>query len=119
MNFDERLIDLIVLLESEEQIMDAGKILEMLAKEYAFKFELTVDGNWIFSSGEFVFEVMFDSSRGGDIPIDVAAKGKSTTLWEDPHLPRKILHRALAFMKTHGTYRFLPIDPETRPEKFE
>jgi hypothetical protein len=99
MKFEERLIDLVTILESENDIENAGRIVELIGMEYGYHFELTGDGNWIFKKGHRVFEAMFDSSRGGDILISIRVNSKDETVWENPHNPRKILKRAIAFMK--------------------
>lgn len=100
---EEQMIDQMIIAESKEDFDESARILGEIAKVYGFECVLTDDENWILARGKAKIEVMFDSSRGGDIPIDFEADGKTETKLEDPDKVRKIVQMCIKFMKEHTT----------------
>jgi hypothetical protein len=102
---EEELIDQIIIAESKEEFDESAKLLGEIAKAYGYECEMTGDGNWILmckKENASKIEVMFDSGRGGDIPIDFEADGETTvTKYENPDTPRKIIQMCIEFMKKH------------------
>jgi len=100
---EEEMIDQIVIAESKEEFDESVHILEKIAKVYGYTCEMTDDGNWILSNlgTETKIEVLFDSSRGGDVPMWLTVNDKTTTELVDPDAPRKIVEKCIAFMKEH------------------
>lgn len=101
---EKELVDKIILAESDEDYDESARLLGEIAKAYGYTVELTGDGNWNLSGTPFKIEVMFDSSRGGEIPIDFD-EGEKTLKTEfiDPAGPgvRKIVMMCIEFMKEH------------------
>jgi hypothetical protein len=99
---EEEMIDQIVIAESKEDFAKSAKILGEIAKAYGYQCEMTGDGNWILTNEKYRIEAMFDSSRGGDIPIDIAMGDEILdTKWVNPDQPREIVLVCIEFMKEH------------------
>jgi len=99
---EEEMINEMMVAESKEDYEKSARILGKIAKVYNYSCELTGDGVWILKSGRYKIEVMFDSGRGGEIPIDFDISSETIeTLYMDPGKVRPIVEKCIEFMKAH------------------
>lgn len=97
---EKELIDQIVIAESDEEYDESATILGEIAKAYGFGVELTGDGNWILTKVDNKIDVMFDSGRGGEIPIGFYKGTKTLKMeYESPDAVRKLVQLCIDFMK--------------------
>jgi hypothetical protein len=97
----------IKILETQEKYEDQIPFLEAIGKVYGYELDKELpDGDWMFKKGKTEVNVLFDSSRGGDIPVVVwQGKGKDH---EKEHLMMNpvgvitILRQVIVWMKKYS-----------------